>query len=95
MLANGLSLLRLAFAAPLAVFMARADFDAAAWCALLIAFAIASDLADGPIARRLGTESARGRALDHTADFATVTLSLFAASTRAALPWLLPASWPW
>ena len=49
-----------------------------------------SDLLDGPLARRLGTVSARGRLLDHTADFATVSGALFAAAARGAVPILLP-----
>ncbi|MFI5316283.1 MAG: CDP-alcohol phosphatidyltransferase family protein, partial [Myxococcota bacterium] len=53
--------------------------------------AIASDLADGPLARARGTASAVGRALDHGADFAFVDAGLFAAARAGAVPWLLPA----
>jgi phosphatidylglycerophosphate synthase len=88
--ANALSLLRLLLAAPFAWTMSRDGPEAAAWAAVLVAVAIGTDLADGPVARRLGTESARGRALDHTADFATVAAGLFGAASRGAVPWLLP-----
>lgn len=90
MIADSLSLFRLIVAAPLAWAMLESGPGAAALAALLITLAILSDLADGPIARRLGTESARGRLLDHGADFATVSAALFAASVRGAVPLLLP-----
>ena len=87
-LANLLSLARLLIAAPFAYLVARAESP---WiAATLFCVAIASDLADGPIARARGTASAVGRALDHVADFRFVDLGLFAAASRGAVPWLLP-----
>ena len=88
-MANLLSLLRLLLAAPFAALVSRGEHP---WlAATLFCVAIASDLADGPIARARGTASGVGRALDHFADFAFVDLGLLAAASRGALPWLLPA----
>src|SRR5262245_49403513 len=88
-MANLLSLLRLLAAAPFALLVARGD---APWlAATLFGVAIASDLADGPIARARGTASGVGRALDHFADFLFVDLGLFAAAAQGAVPWLLPS----
>ena len=90
MLADALSLFRLIAAFPLAWAMWGPGREAAILAAFLITLAILCDLADGRIARWLGTESARGRLLDHGADFATVSGALVAASLRGALPLLLP-----
>lgn len=90
MIADALSLARLVAAFPLAWAMWETGREAAILAAVLITFAILSDLADGRVARRLGTESARGRLLDHGADFLTVSGALFAASLRGALPLVLP-----
>ena len=88
-MANLLSLLRLLLAAPFAVLVSRGEHP---WlAATLFCVAIASDLADGPIARARGTASGVGRALDHFADFAFVDLGLLAAASRGALTGLLPA----
>ena len=87
-MANLLSLLRLLLAAPFALLVARGDAPALA--ATLFCVAIASDLADGPIARARGTASGVGRALDHFADFSFVDGGLFAAAARGAVPWVLP-----
>jgi CDP-diacylglycerol--glycerol-3-phosphate 3-phosphatidyltransferase len=88
-LANLLSLLRLLIAAPFALLVARGDSP---WLAAsLYCVAIATDLADGPIARARGTASGVGRALDHGSDFLFVDLGLFAAASRGLVPWLLPA----
>lgn len=72
--ANAVSALRL-LAAPVslaAVLNARWQLAAA-----LFAGAVASDLLDGRIARRTGTASPRGMMLDHGADAAYVTLTLW------------------
>ena len=65
--------------------------DLALWAAGLFALAVASDLLDGPLARRSGTVSLRGRLLDHGADFAFVAGGLSACAAHGALPWALPA----
>jgi phosphatidylglycerophosphate synthase len=87
-MANLLSLLRLAAAAPFAWWVAQGAGGAAA---TLFCVAIVSDLVDGRIARARGTASALGRALDHGADFVFVTSGLAAAAARGLIPWLLPA----
>ena len=87
-MANLLSALRLLLAPPFAYWM----YDGNPWlCTLLVCAAIATDLVDGQLARRLGTESALGRALDHSADFLFVIAGLTAVALRGDLPWLLPA----
>jgi len=87
--ANLLTLLRLFAVAPFAWWVARGD--APGWAATLFCVAIATDLADGPLARARGTASGVGRALDHASDFAFVDAGLAAAAWRGAVPWLLPA----
>ncbi len=89
-MAHALTLLRLILAVPFALAMARPDPAAALWAALLFGVAIATDLLDGIVARRRGTESALGRLFDHAADFLFVMAGLCAAALRGALPWLLP-----
>lgn len=89
-MANLLSLLRLLLVLPFAVLVWLGGAANAALAAALFTVAIATDLADGPIARARGTESALGRALDHGADFLFVNGGLVAAASRGALPWLLP-----
>ena len=89
--ANLLSLLRLLLACPLALALARGSAAAGALGATLFCVAIASDLADGPIARARGTASALGRVLDHLADFTFVDAGLWAAALRGLVPWALPA----
>ncbi len=90
MIAHALSASRLLLVAPLVVLILRGDAFAAGIAALLFVIAIVTDLLDGRIARRQGTESALGRALDHGADFAFVCSGLFAGAARGLLPWLLP-----
>ena len=87
-MANLLSALRLALAPPSAYLVLRGHPLAAA----LFALAVLSDLLDGPLARRSGSDSAFGRALDHGADFAFVSLGLLAAASRGAVPVVLPAA---
>jgi CDP-diacylglycerol---glycerol-3-phosphate 3-phosphatidyltransferase len=88
-MANALSLLRLLLAAPFAWLVAQ-DAGSAVPAATLFCVAIATDLADGPLARARGTVSAVGRALDHLADFAFVDAGLFAAAISGVIPALLP-----
>ncbi|MCE2390958.1 MAG: CDP-alcohol phosphatidyltransferase family protein [Proteobacteria bacterium] len=63
----------------------------ALWAAGLFGLAVVSDLLDGPLARRAGTASRRGRLLDHGADFAFVAGGLGVCAAHGALPWALPA----
>lgn len=87
-MAHLLTLIRLVLALPFAWLIERASQASA----LLLALAIASDLLDGPLARRRGTASARGRLFDHGADFAFVCAGLLAAAERGAVPGLLPVA---
>jgi len=88
--ANLLSLLRVLLVVPFALLVLSGGVLNAALAATLFCVAIATDLADGRIARASGTESALGRALDHGADFLFVDAGLAAAAASGALPWLLP-----
>jgi phosphatidylglycerophosphate synthase len=89
-MANALSLARLLSALPFWLAMSEPGLAHALASALLLAFAIASDLADGRIARALGTASGVGRALDHGADVLFVLAGLAAAAAHGAIPVLLP-----
>ena len=89
-MANALTAARLILVVPFALFMARGDARYAALAGLMLAAAIASDLLDGPLARRRGTASTAGGVFDHAADCVFVTGGLAAAATRGAVPWILP-----
>jgi phosphatidylglycerophosphate synthase len=90
-MANAISVARLFLTLPFTWFMLYPDTRSALYAAILFLTAIATDLIDGSIARRGGTTSPLGRALDHGADFCFVTSGLAAASLRGAIPWFLPA----
>jgi len=89
-MANGLTAVRLLLVLPFAFFMARGDARSAEFAALAMAGAIATDVLDGPVARRRGTVSAVSGTFDHTSDFLFVTCGLFAGAFRGAFPWILP-----
>lgn len=99
-MADLLTGLRLILVAPFAWLLWRGDWPptaagsdsaALAWAgALVFAVAIASDLLDGPVARRRGTARDFGRLFDHGTDFLFVTVGLCAASAIGAVPWFLP-----
>jgi len=86
--ANALTLLRLLAAAPCAwaVTTGRPVLAAAAF-----ALAVASDLADGRLARRRGEASALGGLLDHASDATFVSVGLGALAVRGEVPAALPA----
>jgi CDP-diacylglycerol---glycerol-3-phosphate 3-phosphatidyltransferase len=85
--ANGLSLLRLAAAPALAaVVCAQRPRVAAA----LFALAVASDFADGAVARRRGEATPLGGLLDHACDASFVATGLAALAWLGAIPWALP-----
>jgi CDP-diacylglycerol--glycerol-3-phosphate 3-phosphatidyltransferase len=88
--ANVLTSVRMLLVVPFAFLMARGDARYAVLAGLTLAAAIATDLLDGPIARRRGTVTAAGAAFDHTADFVFVTTGLAAGAARGAFPWILP-----
>jgi phosphatidylglycerophosphate synthase len=85
--ANALTFLRLA-AAPALVVAIRAD--AAGVATAVFAFAVASDVADGIVARRFGEESGLGRLIDHAADAVFVTAGAATLAHARVLPALLP-----
>jgi phosphatidylglycerophosphate synthase len=84
---NALSLARLAAAPALVTALLLRAPDTAA---LLFAFAVASDLADGRLARRRGEASAWGGLLDHGADASFASLGLAALALHGVLPATLP-----
>ncbi len=90
-MANALSLLRLFMAPPFGLLMSRPDAQSALYAALLFCAAVATDLFDGVVARRRGTASRLGGALDHAADFLFVSVGLAAMAWRGAILWVLPA----
>ena len=89
-MANTLTAVRLLLVIPFAFFMTRGEMRYAVFAAIAIALAIATDLLDGPMARRKGTVSALSGTFDHTSDFLFVTCGLFGGAFRGAFPWILP-----
>ncbi len=90
-MANALTALRLLLVAPFVFFMARGDVRSAVFALVVWVVALATDLLDGPIARRKETVSTASRMFDHTSDFLFVTGGMFAGAWRGAFPWILPA----
>ena len=85
--ANGLTCVRVA-AMPALVIAIDAG---ASWLALAVfALAVASDVADGIVARRYAEQSGLGRLFDHAADAAFVTAGAAALAHVGVLPPLLP-----
>lgn len=89
-MAHLLTAVRLGLAPPLAVAFAMPDFLDAGLVAVLLAVALATDYADGIVARRRGTASAAGQLFDHATDCLFVTAGL----TGAALAGLVPPALP-
>ena len=85
--ANGLTLIRL-LAAPVMVLAIQSE--AAVVATALFALAVATDFADGFVARRYGEASALGRLIDHTTDAIFVTAGTAALACEGRLPALLP-----
>jgi cardiolipin synthase len=84
--ANALSLLRLAIAPGIAAGIACGEPVLAT---VLLVVAIATDFADGPIARRRGEVSPLGGLLDHGVDATLCVLGLAALAGVGAVPWVL------
>lgn len=91
MIAHGLTGLRLLLAAPTALGFARPDLLSPVWLLTCILLAIATDLLDGFVARRMGTASAAGQLFDHGTDCLYVTAALAAAAYAGLLTPILPA----
>lgn len=87
MLPNLLTAIRLSLAPPLAAALYRYELP---WVAGLLSLAIATDLLDGWLARKLRACSAFGAYFDATADFALVTGAFGVLTVRGVYPaWLL------
>jgi phosphatidylglycerophosphate synthase len=89
-MANALTAIRLLLVAPFAFFMAKGDAHSAVLALITWVVALATDFADGPIARHTGTVSALSGAFDHTSDFLFVVSGLYAGAFRSVFPWILP-----
>lgn len=89
-MANALTAVRLLIVLPFALFMAKGDRNSAIFAFVAWMVALATDLLDGPIARRRGTVTAFSGTFDHTTDFLFVTSGLYAGAVRGAFPWILP-----
>ena len=89
-MANALTAIRLLLVVPIGLLLASPDGRAPLLAALAVAVAIATDLADGPVARRTGAASRFGGVFDHTTDFLFVTCGLAGGAARGVFPWLLP-----
>lgn len=89
-MANALTATRVLLAVPFAFLMAGGGARHAALAGLVLTAAIATDLLDGPVARRRGAATAAGGAFDHAADCFFVTSGLAAGALRGAFPWILP-----
>ena len=89
-MAHLLTGVRLGLALPLAVAFARPDFLDAGLVAVFLAVALATDYADGIVARRRGTASSAGQLFDHATDCLFVTAGLTGAALAGAVPLALP-----
>jgi cardiolipin synthase len=85
--ANGLSMLRLMCAPALVLAI---DSGAAPLAVALFVLAVATDFADGFVARRFGEESGLGRLVDHSTDAIFVSAGTAALACADRLPVLLP-----
>jgi phosphatidylglycerophosphate synthase len=88
--ANGLTSLRLIAAPGLALALLDTGRVAPFVAFSLFWGAVATDLLDGRVARRLGQTSAFGGFLDHLTDATFVTVGAFALALRGEAPLLLP-----
>ena len=89
-MANLLTGLRLLLAGPAALAFARPEFITPLLLLTLVGVAIATDFADGIVARRADTASARGQLFDHTTDFLFVTSGLAGAAVAGQVTAVLP-----
>ncbi|MBX3028031.1 CDP-alcohol phosphatidyltransferase family protein [bacterium] len=91
--ANLLSLSRVVLAPVFAAAALAAEQGASGWIAAAVfALVIASDAVDGRLARRFGTSSDAGRALDHGADIIFLLTAFAAYVWIGALSWWVPAA---
>jgi phosphatidylglycerophosphate synthase len=85
--ANLLTVVRLASIGPCAFAVTTDNWR---WAAGLFILAVATDLLDGPVARRFNHASALGGLLDHATDALFVIVMLGALAHHDYVPWLLP-----
>jgi phosphatidylglycerophosphate synthase len=91
MTAHALTATRLLLAAPVALAFARQDLVGPWVLFVLVWAAIATDLADGPVARLAGTASPGGQLFDHLTDCLFVTIGLAGAARAGLVTAILPA----
>src|SRR2546426_4630167 len=84
-MANALTALRILLAVPFAFLMTRGDRWSAAPAGIVLVAAIATDLLDGVVARRRGTDTSAGGVFDHAADCLFVTAGLAAAGIHSGV----------
>jgi len=89
-IANLLTALRLALAAPVALAFALPGVMSSANLVAVVLLAMATDVADGRAARRFGTASSRGMLFDHVTDFIFVTSGLAGLAYAGQIGALLP-----
>ena len=89
-MAHLLTALRLLLVVPVAWSILDPQFIHPWLLLLLLVLAIASDLLDGIVARKLDTATAQGQLFDHTTDFLFVVSGLAAAAYANLLQPLLP-----
>ncbi len=87
MLANALTLFRLALAPALVFAVARQSYPAAS---AIFFLAVVTDFADGNVARRSGLASPRGALFDHAVDAIFCTAGTAVLAHAGALPAVLP-----
>ena len=89
-MANLLTGLRLLLAVPTALAFAQSEFITPLLLLTLVGIAIATDFADGMVARRRDTASPRGQLFDHATDFLFVTSGLAGAAIAGQVTAVLP-----
>ena len=89
-MAHALTMVRLLLVLPTTMAFARPAFLDARLLFVLLWVAIATDVADGRVARMTGTASARGRLFDHGTDFVFVTAGLTGAALAGFVTPILP-----
>lgn len=83
---NALALGRVAAAAPIVFLLGSPDPAAPGWALAIFAVAMASDVVDGPLARRCGQATLLGAFLDPLADKLLVSGTLIALLARDLVP---------
>ncbi len=91
-MAHALTAIRLLLVLPIGLLLASHEARAPMIAAVVVVVAIATDLLDGRVARRLGTASALGGTFDHTTDFLFVVAGLTGGVARGVIPWILPVA---